>query len=198
MELHKVVAQLGIFMICAQTITHFRPKESYHKYLKMLLSIMLLIQIFQPFCSMFFGISSIELQNSVTEFQQVIEERMEEAVQYATLSEERLKRMSLKEVQKILEKQESEGNRETRGNKATEENGFTQENKGTERYGVIEGNGIMQGNGSTEGNGIMQGKGSTEENGIMQGNGSTEGNGIMQGKGSTEENGIIQGKGSTE
>lgn len=50
--LYRVVGQAGIFLICAQTIVHFRPKESYEKYLKLLLSVMLLIQLLQPVLTM--------------------------------------------------------------------------------------------------------------------------------------------------
>ncbi len=45
-EFVAVICQMGIFMICAQAIVHFRPKASYEKYLKMLVSAMMLIQMF--------------------------------------------------------------------------------------------------------------------------------------------------------
>ncbi len=44
----KGICQIGIFMICAQTFVHFCPKGAYEKYLKMLVSIMVLIQIISP------------------------------------------------------------------------------------------------------------------------------------------------------
>ena len=53
--LYRVVGQAGIFLICAQTIVHFRPKEAYEKYLKLLLSVMLLTQLLQPVLSVFDG-----------------------------------------------------------------------------------------------------------------------------------------------
>lgn len=45
-EFVKVICRMGIFMICAQAIVHFRPKASYEKYLKMLVSMMLVLQMF--------------------------------------------------------------------------------------------------------------------------------------------------------
>ena len=51
--LYRVIGQAGIFLICAQTVVHFRPKESYDKYLKLLLSVMLLLQLLQPVLTMF-------------------------------------------------------------------------------------------------------------------------------------------------
>ncbi len=42
------IGQLAIFLICAQTLVHFRPKDSYEKYVKLLVSIMLLILLVEP------------------------------------------------------------------------------------------------------------------------------------------------------
>ena len=43
-EFFKAICQMGIFMICAQSIVHFRPNASYEKYLKLLVGVLLLIQ----------------------------------------------------------------------------------------------------------------------------------------------------------
>lgn len=51
--LYRLIGQAGIFLICAQTVVHFRPKESYDKYLKLLLSVMLLVQLLQPVLTVF-------------------------------------------------------------------------------------------------------------------------------------------------
>lgn len=45
-ELVGMICKMGIFMICAQAIVHFRPKASYEKYLRLLVSAMLLVQVF--------------------------------------------------------------------------------------------------------------------------------------------------------
>ena len=42
---------MGIFMVCAQTIVYFRPKVVYEKYLKLLLSMMILVQLIAPLTS---------------------------------------------------------------------------------------------------------------------------------------------------
>lgn len=39
------ICRAGIFVICAQTLVHFRPRQSYEKYLKLLLSTMIIIQL---------------------------------------------------------------------------------------------------------------------------------------------------------
>lgn len=45
--LEKGIGGMTVFIICAQTIVHFRPKASYEKYLKMLISIFILMQLLQ-------------------------------------------------------------------------------------------------------------------------------------------------------
>ena len=100
--LKTTVCQIAIFMICAQAITHFRPKESYEKYLKLLLGLMILIQIFQPFCKLFFGVTGQELSASVEHFQQQINESMAEAAEQSARAGAQLETMSLLEVQERL------------------------------------------------------------------------------------------------
>lgn len=46
--LFETIRRLGIFMICAQMIVHLKPNESYEKYLKLLMSIMVMVQIIFP------------------------------------------------------------------------------------------------------------------------------------------------------
>lgn len=111
-ELNAGIAQIATFMICAQAIAHFRPKESYAKYLRMLLSLMILVQIFQPFCSLFFGVSSRELTMAVEEFQEKMDESMEKAAESAVLAEEKLENMSLWEVQERVAAQEKPAEQE--------------------------------------------------------------------------------------
>ena len=65
--LYRVIGQAGIFLICAQTVVHFRPKESYDKYLKLLLSVMLLLQLLQPVLTMFGGGKGWNTQEQVAE-----------------------------------------------------------------------------------------------------------------------------------
>lgn len=42
------IRNVGIFIICAQAIIHFRPKASYEKYLKVLVSIIVLVMLIVP------------------------------------------------------------------------------------------------------------------------------------------------------
>lgn len=47
------IGQMAIFMICARTLLHFRAKESYEKYLKLLVSLMLLVLLVEPLMDVF-------------------------------------------------------------------------------------------------------------------------------------------------
>lgn len=49
------IGMLGIFIICAQAVVHFSPSQTYTKYLKLLLSIMVLVQLLQPLLTFFVG-----------------------------------------------------------------------------------------------------------------------------------------------
>ena len=46
--LFETIRRVGIFMICAQMIVHLKPNDSYEKYLKFLMSIMVMVQIIFP------------------------------------------------------------------------------------------------------------------------------------------------------
>lgn len=116
--LQSMIGKIGIFMICAQTILYFRPKEVYGKYLRLLFSVMLLIQIVQPFTNFFLGGNGIDLQRSMEQFQESMEEHMEQAAEKAADSEERLQQMSLRKLQGRLE--EAENAEEAEGNMGIE------------------------------------------------------------------------------
>ena len=47
------IGQLAAFLICAQTLIHFRAKDSYEKYIKLLVSMMLLILLVEPIMGLF-------------------------------------------------------------------------------------------------------------------------------------------------
>ena len=74
--LYRVIGQAGIFLICAQTVVHFRPKESYDKYLKLLLSVMLLLQLLQPVLTMFGGGDGWNAEEQVTGFMQELQKEI--------------------------------------------------------------------------------------------------------------------------
>lgn len=86
--LYRVVGQVGIFLICAQTIVHFRPKEAYEKYLKLLLSVMLLTQLLQPVLTVFGEGADQNVQAQVEEFTEELQSVLTRASERAKQSQE--------------------------------------------------------------------------------------------------------------
>ena len=101
--LFQTICRTGIFMICAQTIVHFRPNESYEKYLKLLVSVMVLIQLFLPVGAFLAGVSGAG--GSIDEFRESLEQSMEEARQQAAQTETMLEQMTLEEVRLHIEEE---------------------------------------------------------------------------------------------
>ena len=107
--LFQSICRTGIFMICAQAIVHFRPRESYEKYLKLLVSVMVLIQLFLPLGSFLAGIRGEAAAGKLEDFRQSLEQSMEEARQRAEETDAMLERMTLEEVRRRMEAQAAEG-----------------------------------------------------------------------------------------
>lgn len=99
--IRSMIGQIGVFMICAQAVLHFRPKESYGKYLRMLLGVMILVQIFSPVYGLLFGEEGTTLADNVRKFQEEMENSMGEASERSAVSDQQLESMSLKMLQEI-------------------------------------------------------------------------------------------------
>lgn len=46
-----IIKQVSVFIICAQMILHFKAEQKYGKYLKLLIGVMVLVQLFVPLMS---------------------------------------------------------------------------------------------------------------------------------------------------
>ena len=88
--LYHVIGQVGIFLICAQTLVHFRPRESYEKYLKLLLSVMLLIQLLQPLLTVLGGDEIAGTDVQAAEFAEEIRTVLEQAAVQAEQTEDEI------------------------------------------------------------------------------------------------------------
>ena len=102
----RAICRTGIFMICAQALVHFRPQESYEKYLKLLVSVMVLIQLFLPVGNALAGVESLAGADGLSGFLEGMEQSMEEAMLEAEQADELLARMTLEEVRRRMEEQE--------------------------------------------------------------------------------------------
>lgn len=99
------ICRTGIFMICAQAIIHFRPQETYEKYLKLLVSIMVLIQLFLPLGSFFLGGDKQKAADILEQFKQEMEQSMREAEENSAAMDALLEQMTLEEVRSRVEAQ---------------------------------------------------------------------------------------------
>ena len=92
-------------MICAQAIVQFRPHESYEKYLKLLVSVMILIQLFLPIRNLLEGADGIDADALLDSFRQSLEQEMEDAELKAQEMDALLEQMTLEEVRRRMEEQ---------------------------------------------------------------------------------------------
>ncbi len=101
-ELFQAIMQVGIFSICSQAFLHLGPNGSYEKYLKILVGVMILIQIFLPIFRLFPEAAG-DVEERMAYFQEQLEEAMGEAREIADRAEERLEKEVLEEAEKETE-----------------------------------------------------------------------------------------------
>lgn len=110
--LFQAICRTGIFMICAQAIVQFRPNESYEKYLKLLVSVMVLVQLFLPIGRLFTGSGKLEADALLASFRENLEQGMEEVRRQAEETDALLQQMTLEEVRKRMEEQKAASGKE--------------------------------------------------------------------------------------
>lgn len=101
--LFRAICKVGIFVICAQAVVHFRPREAYEKYLKLLVGIMVMIQLFLPIAAFFLGGNMEQLAQRLEGFQEELEQNAELEAEAAMKADEVLERMTLEEVSRRME-----------------------------------------------------------------------------------------------
>lgn len=120
--LFQAICRMGMFMICAQAIVHFRPNEAYEKYLKLLVSVMILIQLFLPIGSFLLGGGMEETARKLELFRTQLEREMQAVTREAAEADELLENMTLEEIRRRAEEQKEEKDqRQDTGGVRTEE-----------------------------------------------------------------------------
>lgn len=112
-QFYQVIGQAGIFLICAQAIVHFRPRESYDKYMKLLLSVMLLLQLICPVLGMLGENGVLPADRQVEEFTAGLQEVLERAGAYGERTAERADEIRMEETQELQPPVETEGEADT-------------------------------------------------------------------------------------
>lgn len=118
--MYHVIGQAGIFLICAQTLVHFRPKESYEKYLKLLMSVMLLLQLLHPVLTFLGSDSGQNVTKETIEFSTELQTVLEQASKQAEGSEERIQDAADGLTENAEELQKTEETLEESGEAVTE------------------------------------------------------------------------------
>ncbi len=103
----KSIIQMGIFMICAQVLIHFRPNGSYEKYMKILVSIMILIQVMYPVVSLITGGKRNLIENAAR-FEEQMHAGMEEAKEAAEQSDQLLSQMTMEQLKEQMSREQTE------------------------------------------------------------------------------------------
>lgn len=106
-SLFQTICRIGIFMICAQAVIHFRPEEAYEKYLRLLVSTMVLIQLFLPVGRLLFRGDGQELALRSEAFLGELEAEISAAERRAYESDALLEQMTLEEIRRRVEEQVS-------------------------------------------------------------------------------------------
>ena len=119
--LFQAICRTGIFMICAQAIVQFRPNESYEKYLKLLVSVMILVQLFLPIGRLLTGSGRIEADTLPASFWEGLEQGIEETRRQAEETDALLQQMTLEEVRKRLEEQAAASGKEENAKQTAKE-----------------------------------------------------------------------------
>lgn len=105
-EILSMICRIGIFIVCAQTVIHFRPNSSYEKYFKLLISMMILAQMIQPLSEIFAREESENLENRIMRIQEELDRQMQDYSLEPVPFEEVLERMTMEEVNLYLQEQE--------------------------------------------------------------------------------------------
>lgn len=69
----EFIKRMGIFLICAESILHFAPGNSYQKYIRVLIGLMLLTQFLIPVKAILTGEDMAAIENRVNEFRVELE-----------------------------------------------------------------------------------------------------------------------------
>ena len=116
----REIGRVAVFIICAQTLLHFRAKESYERYIKLLISMMVLMLLLKPFFSGKFGTESDFLEQMIAKHEKELEENVFSMEMNQEKVEEIVMSMSMeavaqKEMQDLEKQQEEAETKERKG-----------------------------------------------------------------------------------
>lgn len=103
-----VIKQVGIFMICAQMLLHFKASENYGKYIRLLMSMMVLIQLAVPLSALLRGRTGENLAQGLTRYETLLTEQRGEINASCMQAEQLLEELTLEEIKTRINNQKTE------------------------------------------------------------------------------------------
>ena len=103
-----VIKQVGIFMICAQMLLHFKASENYGKYIRLLMSMMVLIQLAVPLSGLLRGRTEENLAQGLTRYETLLTEQRGEINEACIQAEQLLEELTLEEIKTRINNQKTE------------------------------------------------------------------------------------------
>lgn len=134
-RLFATIRQVGVFIVCARMILHFKPAESYGKYMKLLVSMLVLVQLLAPVMEIFGGEGRRTLRESVLFYEKELADTMDNIKITSVTAEEVLETLTMEEIKTRL------NNRKTQDAEEKEEVETGEEIKGKEGKKFEEGAG---------------------------------------------------------
>lgn len=104
----EVIKQAGIFMICAQMLLHFKASENYGKYIRLLMSMMVLIQLAVPLSGLLRGRTGENLAQGLTRYETLLTEQRGEINEACIQAEQLLEELTLEEIKTRINNQKTE------------------------------------------------------------------------------------------
>ena len=104
----EVIKQVGIFMICAQMLLHFKASENYGKYIRLLMSMMVLIQLAVPLSGLLWGRTGENLAQGLTRYETLLTEQRGEINASCIQAEQLLEELTLEEIKTRINNQKTE------------------------------------------------------------------------------------------
>lgn len=98
MDFFQTVKRIGIFMICAQAVLHFKPAAKYEKYLKLLVNIMVLVQLLTPIMRVF----SVETEKEFLQRIQAVRINMAQEMEELEMESRMEEKNVLNEIEKEI------------------------------------------------------------------------------------------------
>lgn len=95
-------------MICAQMLLHFKASENYGKYIRLLMSMMVLIQLAVPLSGLLRGRTGENLAQGLTRYETLLTEQRGEINASCIQAEQLLEELTLEEIKTRINNQKTE------------------------------------------------------------------------------------------